>query len=96
MMNMKLDYGVGRPSPSKKTQVEVFETPDYREILIDGTPIEEIDVSDIVEISYRLHEKLDIDQHIKFIGKFAKRCDDSISDKREVGNDIYRVTTVEL
>ena len=92
---MKLDYEVGRPSPSKKNQVEVFETPDHREVLIDGTPIEEIDVSDIVEISYRLHEKLDIDQHIKFIGKFAKKCGSSISDERNV-NGIYRVTTVEL
>lgn len=95
-MNTKLDYGVSSPSPSKKTQVEVFETPDYREILINGIPIEELDISDISEISYKLYEKLDIDQQVKFIGKFAKRCDDSASDKREVGSDIYRVTTLEL
>lgn len=96
-MNTKLDYYEGdTPLAPTKAQVEVFETPDHREILIDGTPIEEIDVSQIEEIALKLIEKMDIDQHIKFIGKFAKRCNYSVSDKREVGNDIYRVTTVEL
>lgn len=78
-----------------KYKVEVFETPDHREVLIDGTPIEEVDVSQIEEISFKLIEKMDIGQLIKFIGKFSKKVDSSTTDERNV-NGIYRVTTVEL
>lgn len=84
-MNPKLEY-----------KVEVFETPYDREVLVNGVPIEEVDPVEIKSIVHELVSDLDVKQLIKLISKFSRKASTADLHEREVKNDIYRVTTVEL